>query len=231
MPAQSKQLTLGYMPDGTGKLYPFNAIFDRAVNVLTDGIEGIDALILWGGEDICPSYYNQKPHPRNQCQSGIPTMRDQNEWKAMRYAKANGIPIIGVCRGAQFLCAFSGGSLIQHVTGHHSTHNVQVYDDVTTVYETSSCHHQMMHLKGTDYQLLAWTPTSLSKVYEGEDGKTVEEARIKLEPEVVYFPQTRGLAIQGHPEWMKPDDPFVLWCLDKTQNLLLKSPEPVEEPV
>jgi len=225
---KSKKLILGYMPDGTGAVYPFDAIFDEGRDVLAEGIEGIDALVLWGGEDIAPEYYNQKPHPRNECQTG-PSRRDQNEWKAMRYAKANGIPIIGVCRGAQFLCVFSGGSLVQHVNGHHGEHSVQVYDDPTKPYVTSSCHHQMMHLVNTDYQLLAWSTTPLSTVYEGENREHINNAAARAEPEVVYFPQTRGLAIQGHPEWMNHDSPFVMWCLEKVQNLLLKSPEPVEE--
>ena len=45
----SKTLTLGYMPDGTGAAFPFNAVFQESKNVVQRGMDGIDALVLWGG--------------------------------------------------------------------------------------------------------------------------------------------------------------------------------------
>jgi len=107
---------LGYMPDGTGTAFPFDDVFKYSKNILKEGMEDVDAIVLWGGEDIAPSYYKEKRHSRNQSYTGHPSQRDKNEWKAMLYAKANGIPIIGVCRGAQFLCIFSGGKLIHKIT-------------------------------------------------------------------------------------------------------------------
>lgn len=219
------KLILGYMPDGTGTMYPFNSVFNYSQNILRQGFDNVDALVLWGGEDISPTYYAQKAHSRNQNQHG-PSKRDINEWKAMKYAKMNGIPIIGVCRGAQFLCVFSGGSLIQHVTGHHGEHNVMTPDGHTLM-ETSSCHHQMMCPWKTDYQLLAWTPTKLSSCYEDQDDLEIPTMLSHVEPEVVFFPKTRGLAIQGHPEWMATTDPFVQWCNEKVVELLLTELEEV----
>lgn len=222
------KLCLGFMPHGTGSAYPFNSIFPLFKDVLKEGTSGIDCLVLWGGEDISPVYYNEKPHYASQSKQG-PTTRDRNEWAAMQWAYKNKIPIIGVCRGAQFLCVFSGGKLIQHVDGHHKTHNVMC-SDRTDLLETSSCHHQMMYpydLK--DYQLLAWSSFSQSTKYEGEDSKAYTDMHSRFEPEVVYFPQTKGLAIQGHPEWMGAKEPFVEYLLEKVDTLLLTKSEPVLE--
>jgi len=138
----------------------------------------------------------------------------------MTQAKQLGIPIIGVCRGAQFLCVFAGGKLIQHTNGHHSTHNVLTSDG--KLMSTSSCHHQMMYPIGVrDYQLLAWSQHKRSTCYEGEDNKPILAMNEEREPEVIYFPGVRGLAIQGHPEWMDDEEPFVRWCNSKVEELLL----------
>ncbi len=215
----SKTLTLGYMPDGTGAAFPFNAVFQESKNVVQRGMDGIDALVLWGGEDISPSYYKQKRHSKNQCWSGIPSKRDMNEWKALKYALMNNIPIIGVCRGAQMLCAFSGGKLIQHVDNHGRSH--QIVTNTGVLMETSSSHHQMMYPFDVPHEMLAWTPEQLSTCYEDGDDLQIMQMTAHVEPEVVYFPHTKGLAIQGHPEWMQKSDPFVEYCVELVTELLL----------
>jgi gamma-glutamyl-gamma-aminobutyrate hydrolase PuuD len=206
------QLVLGYMPFGTGEVFPFDQTFGIGVNLLEEGFDDVDAIVIWGGTDISSSYYKEKPHSMNQNRVGQPSQRDINEWKAMKYAYSHDIPIIGVCRGAQFLCVFSGGTLVQHVTGH-----VGCDHDVVTsegeIMETSSCHHQMMFPYNLhNYELLAWSNEGRSTVYQGEGDVEIEAMKHRAEAEVVYFPQTKGLAIQGHPEWMKADAPFVKWC-------------------
>lgn len=219
------KLVLGYMPEGTGTMYPFDATFDRSVNLVEKGFDGVDAIVLWGGSDIAPEYYKQKPHRFNEKQHG-PSERDRREWNAMKYAKIHNIPIIGVCRGAQFLCVASGGSLVQHVSGHTGgKHNLMFTDAKTPMMETTSCHHQMLYPWRTDYQLLAWAAPRKSLIYQGENERELTECAEHLEPEVVYFPKTRGLAIQGHPEWMNEDEPFVDWCNKMVRTLLLNQPE------
>ncbi len=138
----------------------------------------------------------------------------------MKYAKANKIPIIGVCRGAQALCVFAGGKLVQHVTGHASgNHYVTTTDGEILL--TTSCHHQMMYPWDIDYELLAWSSDSKSTMYLGEDNKPLKADGF-CEPEVVYFPRVRGLAIQGHPEWMGANDEFVHYCNDLVCKYLLE---------
>jgi len=213
---------LGYMPDGTGTAFPFDDVFKYSKNILKEGMEDVDAIVLWGGEDIAPSYYKEKRHSRNQSYTGHPSQRDKNEWKAMLYAKANGIPIIGVCRGAQFLCVFSGGKLIQHVDNHGRSHDINTSKGKTMV--TSSCHHQMMFPYNTQHELLAWSTEPYSSIYEDENDLSIAGMKSLLEPEVVFFPQTRGLAIQGHPEWMDERSEFIKYC-----NALVREYLMVEE--
>lgn len=69
-----------------------------------------DALLLAGGQDIHPSFYGAAPHPRLG-----PTnpLQDEVEIALARRAVAEGLPVLGVCRGAQLLNVALGGTLYQ----------------------------------------------------------------------------------------------------------------------
>ena len=96
-----KVKTLAFSPHGCGdRILPFDEIFKAKFNAITKGsLEGADALVLWGGEDIHPSFYKEPPHPRNETQTKHPSYRDMVEWELMREAYFRDIPIISVCRG------------------------------------------------------------------------------------------------------------------------------------
>ena len=215
--------TLAYSPWGNGhSVFPFDAIFDNAVDATVHGFKNVDAFLLWGGTDIHPSYYGASAHRLNQAPT-LPSQRDVWEWQAMKHCKANNIPIIGVCRGAQFMCAFAGGKLIQHVSGHtNGGHDVVMTDGDT--FHVTSAHHQMLDLQGTKHELLGWAPHNLSAVYYGEKSETpmhvLDSMRTGVfrEPEMVFFPEFKGLAIQGHPEWSPMGSEFV----NKTNELVVE---------
>ena len=209
---------IGYSPWGhiSGNITPFESVFTHKKDI-TQGIEGIDCLLLWGGTDIHPSYYKQS-HSRQSYAPAEPTERDRVEWKAMLYCKAHDIPIIGVCRGAQYLCAFAGGSLVQHVEKHGYDHLIATSDG-RSVWTTSS-HHQMMNPYSVPHDLLAWTFNPQNKVYHGEDDKQIAVMESNHEPEIVFFPEVRGLAIQGHPEYGTATQPFRDLCVEYVKTYL-----------
>lgn len=175
-------------------------------------------LILHGGQDISPAIYNHKPSHWTQAEDHMST-RDLSEVLLARRAIELGIPIFGICRGAQLSCALAGGSLIQHVNGHGGG-----YHDVVTntgeEYTTSTCHHQMMNPQEVDHELLAWSAPSLSKMYVVENEELIN---MEVEPEVVFFPKIKALGIQGHPEWMPNSSKFVQYCLNLVEEKLLCS--------
>lgn len=169
-----------------------------------DLLKDVHLLILGGGEDISPSLYactNVASHA-----SETLSMRDEFELRMFTAATKMGIPILGVCRGAQLVCAATGGSLIQHVDNHAGgSHSIFIEaglleEDKRVVLPMTSAHHQMMHPEGTSYQLLAWTPKR-SKVYVHSIDPF---SPLTVDPEIVYFRDTNALGVQGHPEWMDP---------------------------
>lgn len=155
-----------------------------------------DILILEGGTDIDTIIYNK---PRERYTSTPDKNRDKIEIELFQKAVAANVPILGICRGAQLSCALSGGSLIQHIDNHTSSHKVKT--NLGENYWTSSCHHQAMIIDDTKHELLAWC--EFDKI-----------------PEVVFFKDTKSLAIQGHPEFMNQEDAFVKYTVDLVKEFL-----------
>ena len=213
-----KKLTLGYCPVGNGNsIAPFDDVFANKQDISTS-IDGVDAVIFWGGSDIHPSLYGESISIKSQA-GQIPSHRDIFEWRAMKYCIVNSIPMIGICRGAQMLCAAAGGRLIQHATGHtYGGHSIITKEGV--MMQTTSAHHQMMYPFDVAHEILANSTMTLSNTYlDGDDNEINMEG--KKEVEVCWFPDIKGLAIQGHPEWAKPDSEFAIYCNDLVREYLL----------
>jgi GMP synthase-like glutamine amidotransferase len=206
-----KKLVLGFSPFAAdlGGMSQIARHFDRVQDVREKGFDNIDCLVLWGGTDINASFYGQKPHPRNQSRHDKTLdARDTFEKKAVLLCKAKDIPILGICRGAQLLCAMAGGKLIQDVHGHHSFHHLTTFDGKEIL--SNSCHHQMMYPFDVQHEMLAWTAQPRSRGhYQGEHFNDDVDMEGKVEPEIVFFPELRGLAVQGHPEWTSAPDAFI----------------------
>lgn len=202
---------------GTGTFYPFQEhkmFSDYAIANNPDDITPDDCLVVWGGADISPSLYN-KETSRFTHADDRPSMRDNYEWALMQRAKELDIPIIGVCRGAQMLCALAGGFLIQDVTNHGRSHKVETYDG--KVLNVSSVHHQMMYPWPVAHKILAWSKQKQSTHYK--DVNT--DVNVPVEPEFVYFPTVRGLAVQWHPEFMDENAEATMYVNAKVKEYLL----------
>lgn len=156
-------------------------------------------LILWGGEDISPYFYNEKPVRSHA--GGLPSIRDEVEADLTHAAIEKGVPILGICRGAQLLCALGGGKLWQHVENHHRNHPM-IYQDREII--TNSCHHQML-IPTSEMEVLAAAPCQSPRKWRDSDDP-IENT--DPEPEIVFFPKMKALGVQGHPEWVNKDSNF-----------------------
>ncbi|MEU5163463.1 gamma-glutamyl-gamma-aminobutyrate hydrolase family protein [Streptomyces sp. NPDC020875] len=72
----------------------------------------LDGLLLTGGEDIDPAHCTG---PDRQADYPYQPGRDVFELRLARYAMDRGIPVLGICRGAQILYTATGNSLIPHI--------------------------------------------------------------------------------------------------------------------
>jgi putative glutamine amidotransferase len=148
---------------------------------LHDGFETLlarlDGICLSGGPDLDPAAYGARAH--EQLGPTEPAL-DRFELELARAADAVGLPLLGVCRGAQALNVARGGTLHQHVEGHRQTelatrpvHAVRIAprSRVSRVLETratqvNSFHHQAVDELGEDLVACAWAPDGTIEAIE-----------------------------------------------------------------
>lgn len=183
-------------------------------DLLRESPEKIGLVVFTGGEDVDPSIYGEK-----NVSSYSNISRDEEEVALWKIARDHNIPIGGICRGAQLICALSGGRLIQDVSGHTQSHKVMwrlpagfnrlVGESPESI---TSSHHQMQYpwnLPSEDFEVLAWSVSPRSNHYRMSDGTIyIEYAddQLKMEPDVVWYRKTGAIAIQYHPEWMDEEN-------------------------
>ncbi len=71
-----------------------------------------DALVLCGGDDVDARIWGEANHPTATL---VPPERDAYETAFVRAAVGRGVPLLGVCRGAQVMNVALGGTLEQNV--------------------------------------------------------------------------------------------------------------------
>jgi putative glutamine amidotransferase len=164
---------------------------------ITGALKDADLVVFTGGTDINSKLYDRKPNSNNDLPDDL---RDSVEKEAFSEALSLGKPMVGICRGSQFLCAMAGGILVQHQQ-HPSSHYV-VTSDGRSVH-VSSDHHQRQYpfvLPPDEFIVKSWA-NRLSPFSLGEDG---DDMSGQVEVEDVYYPKIKALGIQSHPEWLYP---------------------------
>lgn len=75
-------------------------------------LDGVDGVLLSGGEDIHPAWYGAEPSPHLYPPS---RERDLFELALFAAARQRELPILGICRGIQLVNVAMGGTLYQHI--------------------------------------------------------------------------------------------------------------------
>lgn len=152
-----------------------------------------DGLILCGGNDINPKYYNE---PVNGSVD-MDDLRDAAEMELFRKFAEAGKPILGICRGCQLINVALGGKLNQNISNAEKHSSFGDFDLVHKVkaeksflsgiygneFFVNSFHHQAVKEPGNGLEITA----------TADDGATVEAFKHKTLP--IY-------AVQWHPERM-----------------------------
>lgn len=170
-------------------------------------------IIIWnGGEDIGTVIYGDNAIP-----GGGPfkeSGRDLEEQALFnKFAERRGKLLVGICRGAQLLNCLNGGKLWQDVDGHSGSHPMV---DLRTgeVLTVTSTHHQQMR-PGPDGEVIGLASRSTIKRADGveEHPKLVQDLKLGADTEIVWYPATHTLCIQGHPEYV-PQSRFAAYTLE-----------------
>jgi len=184
---------------------------------INDYISQADLVCLTGGEDVNPLSFGYIQDPK--CGPTSPS-RDAFELHVARTALSLKIPIVGICRGAQFLCYLNGGTCVQHMTGHHGDHTAYS-DDGAKILLVSSDHHQMM-VPTPDAEILLYARESNPvEICPGHLAfGTTDDAGDQIDPEVVYWPNTKTLGHQPHPEWMSSHSQYYQYFFYTVKKLM-----------
>ncbi|AJT60769.1 putative amidotransferase [Citrobacter phage CVT22] len=188
--------------------YAYAKMYENFGDTLVNSVEEADIIQFTGGEDVTPSWYQEHSHYSTYSNE----RRDDRELATWEQAFALGKFCVGICRGGQFLNVVNGGTMWQDVDGHaiHGTHGVL---DILTgrVIECTSTHHQMMKA-GKEGILVAKSAEMLSSSKRFMTGLHQEPQEqiargVELETESVYYPATRSLCFQPHPEIVRQGHP------------------------
>lgn len=170
--------------------------------------ERLDGLLLAGGEDVHPKHYDEAIHEK--C-GKIDEPRDAVELTLARWALADGLPILAICRGPQVLNVAAGGTLYQDIASqvpgslkhdfrpdyprNYLAHQVTINGDshLATVLGQSqitvnSLHHQAVKDLAPSFKIVAQAPDGVIEAIEGHD-------------------HPFALGVQWHPEELLEDAP------------------------
>ena len=149
-------------------------------------VDDYDGLVLGGGGDVDPSFYGES----NQGSRNIDIKEDKLQLAAIKKFVEAGKPVFGVCRGAQVLNVYFGGSLHQDKSGH-----MGVYRGVTTAegsfmegtvsngYSAYHSHHQCVKDLGSG--LWATSYDSKDGLIEGFEHKSLPVFGVQYHPEAM----------------------------------------------
>jgi putative glutamine amidotransferase len=172
-----------------------------------------DGIVLSGGEDIDPEYYNKEEYEQ-YISSYRDKERDDFEWGILELIQNKKIPFLGICRGMQLTNVFLGGTLIPDLEtwkyNNHSMlsdkddcyHKVEVLEDSllkplipNSSLAINSAHHQAIDAVSPQLRPIAY---SEDKVIEAMEWKDPEDKPFML-------------LVQWHPERMNPsNDPLAI---------------------
>jgi putative glutamine amidotransferase len=144
----------------------------------------LDGLLLSGGPDLAPEAYDARPHAElGATEPGL----DVFEYALIREALHDGLPILGICRGAQALNVACGGTLHQHLPnvlgdtilhrqsedGRYPTHFVDVLPGSRLAHvlgtkrlRVNSFHHQAVDRLGIGLRVCARAPDGTIEAIE-----------------------------------------------------------------
>ena len=168
-------------------------------------LDGVDGLVLTGGEDIDPAWYNADRSPLLDPPS---RERDLFELALFAAARERALPILGICRGIQLINVALGGTLFQDLpserpgpvdhnragTRTDRSHTIRLAPESLTAealgarsLRVNSFHHQGIRDLAPGLLATGWSEDDLIEVVEGAEG------------------QPWMLAVQWHPEEMHAD--------------------------
>lgn len=195
----------------------FAEMFSRARCRKANTPQEADIVVFTGGPDVNPALYGEKPHRDTSFYDD----RDTADINLYLVCLENGIPMFGVCRGAQFLNVMNGGKLYQDIDGHNGNHSMWDVNRKKMIERVSSVHHQAViaNPKG-GMEIIATANKARERWLNPKDCVRGTVADI----EAFFYRDTCCIGVQGHPEYRNYDH-FTQWTLELLNELVVLNPD------
>jgi putative glutamine amidotransferase len=176
---------------------------------LKDLAADMDGLVLQGGSDLSPESYGEKPL-KPEWSGDI--VRDRYEIALVKEFRAQGKPVLGICRGAQLVNVALGGTLYQdietQVPASARHRNWDIYDQNFHALKLEGALSQLYagkveaRVNSVHHQAVKDLAPGLACEARSVPDGLVEAMRAKDGPHL--------FAVQWHPEYQDPRDPSLL---------------------
>ncbi len=162
-------------------------------------LQAVDGLLLSGGGDPDAVHFGEEPHP---AQGEVQPVRDKMELFLARRALAMGVPVLGICRGAQVLNIVAGGTLHQDLAGiarvQHDQKAPRSYPIHTVSVKSQSLLYSIIELDS--FRVNSMHHQAVKSPGEGVFISAAAEDGVVEAVELSYHPFALG--VQWHPEWL-----------------------------
>jgi microsomal dipeptidase-like Zn-dependent dipeptidase/gamma-glutamyl-gamma-aminobutyrate hydrolase PuuD len=171
------------------------------VTALRQIVDNLDGLIITGGKDVNPLWYQEDPL---QQLGDVDPFRDEYELKLIKLATDRNIPLLGICRGEQLINVAFGGTLyqdipsqrtgkplikhVQKMSGEYVSHTVSVKPESQLAaiigagkQGVNTFHHQAVKDVAPGFRVVAYSTDSIIEAIEA-------------------WPERPVLGVQWHPE-------------------------------
>lgn len=173
-----------------------------------------DIVVFGGGADVSPEFYGAGKD-RHPSVSAHP-MRDGKDLDLFIECYRDGIPMVGICRGAQFGYVMAGGSLYQDVNNHNSPHSMRDTMDNIDLDEISSVHHQAcMSNSELPIEVIGVSSESTQRHLNANQQFNVKGRDI----EAFHVPDMAFFGVQGHPEYFGFEE-YSAWFVKKIEKFM-----------
>ncbi|NND44114.1 MAG: gamma-glutamyl-gamma-aminobutyrate hydrolase family protein [Xanthomonadales bacterium] len=162
-----------------------------------DPDESLSGIVITGGSDINPMHYGSTEAPW----SPPDVLRDEFELAVLGFADRLGLPVLGICRGAQLVNVHAGGNLYSDIAhlrklgSHKSTVLPRKWVEVdstsalagvlgTARLRVNSLHHQAVKDLGKGLRVVARDRDNITQAIEGGEQRWL-------------------VGVQWHPEYLQ----------------------------